>query len=121
MVETASIEQVVCILAPRASTSPPSGPVPAGRGVRARLWYQVGSTAGTLSNFRKSSSFARSDRDWTEGSLLEMPRDIQNTMGHSTGPAGLFEGFFRAPVGGDVTFLITADDDAELHLVQPTT
>eukprot|EP00290_Baffinella_frigidus_P005381 CAMPEP_0180128630 /NCGR_PEP_ID=MMETSP0986-20121125/6877_1 /TAXON_ID=697907 /ORGANISM="non described non described, Strain CCMP2293" /LENGTH=265 /DNA_ID=CAMNT_0022068229 /DNA_START=40 /DNA_END=835 /DNA_ORIENTATION=+ len=116
-VETSSVQRIVCVLAPHvdvnASLLPT--PAPAGRGLIAKLWYNVG--AKKLADFKNDARFSDGpDKEWIEGSLFEMPQDIQNSRGDAVGPAGIFQGYFRPPVSGKVSFIVAADDWSEVHI-----
>ena len=125
LVETATIEKIVCVLEPRSVAPAADATVPAGRGVRARVWKNVAaldSDEKKLENFKANTVFASPDLAWEEGSLLEMPRNLLAEWNQedatASGPGGLFDGFFRPPVSGNVTFMMSMDDIAEMYLVR---
>ena len=66
--------------------------------------------------------FLRPDVDQMEKTLFESGINIQMTRKDATGPHMQYTGFFRAPVAGNFSFLLAADDNARvwgMHLCLP--
>jgi hypothetical protein len=113
---SATIEQIVCQVAEHAPTTA-SGRMRdqhiGERGIRMRLWYRQGRApledvrAGRLPPPNVSQDVA---------GFYEAPEDVMYATSTDVGPAGMFEGYFRAPVASNYTFLTASDDWAELWL-----
>ncbi len=112
-VHSATIEQIVCELEPYVPARSPSqdDQVIGDRGINMRLWYKQG---------RASFDSVRAGRvpppnvSGTISAFYEAPQDILYASGADVGPAGIFEGYFRAPVASQYTFLLASDDFSEL-------
>ena len=120
-VELATMTRIECVLAPHdadktrvnSTGTGSAGGVKAGsRGVRRRLWFGAGAT--NIESFRASPAFLSPDLQQIEMGLVESPINLQSERGDAHGPHGQYDGFFRAPVSGNYTFIISADDDARL-------
>ena len=85
---------------------------PGPRGIRRQLWYRAFGYAKSVSEFLTSRHPLKGlpNVSDVETSLFEAPSNIAYANGESDGPAGRFEGFFRAPVTSGYTFVSAADD-----------
>ena len=80
--------------------------------MRRRLWLGAGNS--DLGSFAESERFLTPDEDLWEMSLVEMPVNIESSRGRGP-PLGRFDGFFRAPVSGNYSFLVAVDNQATVH------
>ncbi len=85
---------------------------PGPRGIRRQLWYRAYSYAKSISDFLASKHPLKGMPNVSdvELSLFEAPSNIAYSNGDGDGPVGRFEGFFRAPVTSNYTFISAADD-----------
>jgi hypothetical protein len=58
--------------------------------------------------------FSQPDVQQVEKNLFESDINIQSARGDACGPHMHYTGFFRAPVAGNYSFLLSSDDGARL-------
>jgi hypothetical protein len=116
-VQLATMTRIECVLAPRGVTTDRNGSSflpgtlqPGARGVRRRVWWNRGSI--DIETLRGSTYFNRSDVDEIEMSKFESVINLQSARGDAVGPQMQYTGFFRAPVSGNYSFMVAADDQA---------
>jgi len=127
-VTIATLSLVECVIAPRGSAKNGCsyrGVVrngsnylqgelqPGSRGVRRRIWYGIGSSM-SITNLREGDLFNTPDVDEIEMAKIESKVNVQYARGDSEGPHMQYVGFFRAPVSGNFSFLLAADDYASV-------
>jgi hypothetical protein len=116
-VQLATMTRIECVLAPRGVTTDRNGSSflpgalqPGARGVRRRVWWNRGTT--DIETLRSSTYFNRPDVDEIEMSKFESAINLQWARGDDVGPQMQYTGFFRAPVSGNYSFMVAADDQA---------
>lgn len=120
-VQLASLDMIVCALEPysEAAAFAQGSLQPGSRGARRRLWFETSDGLGDDGFFAKDAFYSPTVDD-VELSWLDMPYNANsneakyNLPEFSMGPRGMFDGFFRAPVAGNYTFIALADDHVKL-------
>ena len=120
VVQVATMSQIECVLAIRGAdqrqnaTTLTGNVQPGARGVRRRIWYGRGCTE--IETLRADPVFLTPDVDEVEQSKFESEVNVQYARGDTQGPHMAYTGFFRAPVSGNYTFILAADDYAQLRV-----
>jgi hypothetical protein len=116
-VQLATMTRIECVLAPRGVTTDRNGSKflpgalqPGARGVRRRVWWNRGTM--DIETLRSSTYFNRPDVDEIEMSKFESAINLQWARSDAVGPQMQYTGFFRAPVSGNYSFMVAADDQA---------
>jgi hypothetical protein len=125
-VQIATMSQIECVLATRTAEEYRNSTArqllgggggdlqPGARGVRRRIWYSRGCTE--IQSLRDHPVFLTPDVDQVEIARVESEKNVQYARGLSQGPHMVYTGFFRAPVSGNYSFILAADDYAQLRV-----
>jgi len=119
-VAMASMTRIECVLVRRGSahnTSFAAGEAqPGARGVLRRIWWRRGCSK-SIEDLRDDAELLDApDVAELEMSKVESEVNVMYARGESEGPHMTYTGFFRAPVSGNYSFLLSADDYAQLRV-----
>lgn len=86
---------------------------------RRRIWWNKGHES--IESLRADGIFNSSDVDELENVKVESQVNVQKARDDSSGPHMQYTGFFRAPVSGNYSFLISSNYVARLWVGTPET